>query len=206
MGSATAQHQATATTVEWSCKSCGTTDTSLRYSSGKMANCYVCQAYANACTNSGEKKRKRAHKGHVVAFTLEEFLHWAKRNPRVCRYCKMTDAEYHSMGFLSANGKTLEALGLDRLEDDDYRLDNITWCCYPCNRTKNTVFTPEEMEYLGERIGEIWRARRNGDSESQETLFPVARRSFRRRISTMPGEMPVRSKGRFAKLREMLNR
>lgn len=184
---------------EWSCALCGTNDTSLRYKSGKMPNCYTCQAYTNACINSGQKKNKRAHKPHVVSFTLEEFHEWARQNPRQCRYCRMTDAEYHSMGFKSANGKTLEALGLDRLVDDDYRLDNITWCCYPCNRTKNSIYTPAEMERLGALISQIWADRRAEDaSASQLTLFSVGGRTPKPKIiSTMPGEQPPRQRRKY---------
>lgn len=178
----------------WSCALCGTNDTKLRYKSGKMPNCYTCQAYTNACTNASQKKTKRAHKGHTVSFTLDEFHAWARQNPRECRYCHMTDAEYHAMGFKSANGKTLEALGLDRLVDDDYRLDNITWCCYPCNRTKNSIYTPEEMERLGALISQIWADRRAEEArDAQVELFPTPRRRPKPKvISPMPAESQPR--------------
>jgi cell division septation protein DedD len=101
----------------------------------------------------------------------------------------MVDAEYYAMGFKSANGKTLEALGLDRLVDDDYRLDNITWCCYPCNRTKNSIYTPEEMERLGTLISQIWAERRAEEaSDTQVTLFPVTPRKAK---PTVIAPMPV---------------
>jgi hypothetical protein len=178
----------------WSCALCGTTDTSLRYKSGKMPNCYTCQAYTNACINSRQKKTKRAHKGHTVSFTLAEFHDWARTHPRQCRYCHMVDAEYYAMGFTSANGKTLEALGLDRLVDDDYRLDNITWCCYPCNRTKNSIYTPEEMERLGTLISQIWAERRAEEaSDTQVTLFPVTPRKAKPKvIALMPADRQTR--------------
>jgi len=180
------------TPENWCCKSCNTTEESLRYKSGLMANCYICQAYANAVINSREKKKKRAGKGHNVVFTLEEFHAWARANPRICRYCRVTDAEYYAMGFQSANGKTLEALGLDRRVDGDYSLDNIDWCCYICNRTKNTVFTTAEMEEIGAVISNVWSRRRaEAALEAAGQLFDTPR--TRRKptvVSIMPGEVP----------------
>jgi len=183
------------------CALCGTSDRQLHYKSGKMANCYTCQAYTNACTNSGQKKTKRARKSHTVAFTLEEFHAWASMNPRQCRYCHITDAEYFAMGWSNANGKTLEALGLDRLVDDDYRLDNIAWCCYPCNRTKNSIYTPEEMDRLGKEISRIWADRRTEEARSDQVeLFPTARRKPKPTVvALMPAERPTPRRGWFAR-------
>jgi len=128
-----------------------------------MANCYTCQAYANAVINSGQKARKQAGISRKVDFTLEEFLQWAKENPRRCRYCGIDDANYFALGHMTANGRRLEAIGLDRRNDGDYRLDNIDWCCYPCNRTKANSLTVEEMELLGPTLELIWRQRRGLD-------------------------------------------
>jgi hypothetical protein len=173
----------------WCCKTCGTTDEALRYQSGLMPSCYTCQAYLNACTNADQKKKKRAGKGHVVRFTFDEFHAWAKKHPRRCRYCGINDAQYRALGCISANGKPLEALGLDRLVDDDYSLNNIAWCCYICNRTKNSHLTPERMERVGELFREFWiedlAATTNG------TLFTeYGPPKPQRVIRVMPGEVP----------------
>ena len=124
-----------------------------------MANCYTCQAFANAVINSSQKARKQAGITRKVDFTLQEFLAWAETNPRRCRYCNIDDASYFALDYMTANGRRLEAIGLDRRNDGDYSLDNIDWCCYPCNRTKANSFTVEEMELLGPTLELIWRQR-----------------------------------------------
>jgi hypothetical protein len=144
---------------DWSCAGCGTTSEKVRYKSGKMANCYICQAYANAVINSSQKARKQAGITRKVDFTLQEFLQWSLTHPRRCRYCNIDDASYFALDYMTANGRRLEAIGLDRRNDGDYSLDNIDWCCYPCNRTKANSFTVEEMELLGPALELIWRQR-----------------------------------------------
>lgn len=179
----------------WCCKSCHTEDEALRYKSGMMEHCYICQAYLNACTNADQKKRKRAAKGHVVRFTFDEFHAWAKKTPRHCRYCGINDAQYRALGFISANGKPLEALGLDRLVDGDYAIGNIDWCCYICNRTKNSHLTPERMERVGELFREFWR--QDLAESSNGVLFEEhAPRRKTRIISVMPGEVPPKPRQR----------
>lgn len=185
----------------WCCKSCGTTDEALRYKSGMMPDCYVCQAYKNICTNAGEKKKKHACKKHVVDFSFEEFHDWAKRNTRQCRYCGINDAQYRAVGWENSVGRRLEALGIDRLRDDDYALENITWCCYPCNRKKNTDLTPEQMDRLGPILKEFWQEALI--EQSIDPLFPELGPVARKRvIGAMPGEpaMPGRRKSKSRRL------
>jgi len=184
----------------WCCKSCNTTDESLRYKSGMMANCYTCQAYDNACKNSAQKKHKRARKGHVVRFTREEFHAWARKHPRRCRYCGLNDAQYRALGWVSANGKTLEALGLDRLVDDDYSLENITWCCYICNSTKKSHLTPERMDLVGKLLRSFWLE--DLAKSASDTLFAEhAPAPVRRVIDVMPAELPPKRRNRRVTVR-----
>lgn len=127
-----------------------------------MPDCFNCQAYANVVTNARQKLRKRGSTGveRLVTFTREEFLAWVADHPRQCRYCNISDAEYWALDLRSANGTRLEALGLDRLgNDEDYDLANIAWCCYPCNRAKGNVFTEAEMAPIGQAIERVWRVR-----------------------------------------------
>jgi hypothetical protein len=174
----------------WSCKSCNTTDEALRYKSGMMENCYICQAYENICTNARQKKKKHACKGHVVSFTSDQFQEWAGKNPRLCRYCGINDAQYRAIGWETPSGRKLEALGIDRLRDTDYALENIAWCCYPCNRKKNTDLTPEQMDRLGPILREFWQ---EALAElSIDPLFPEFGPTKRPRvIGPMPGDVPA---------------
>jgi hypothetical protein len=165
-----------------------------------MANCYTCQAYANAVINSGQKARKQAGIARKVTFTREEFLLWAESHPRLCRYCGIDDANYYALGHMTANGRRLEAIGLDRRDDGDYSLDNIDWCCYPCNRTKANSLTVEEMELLGPALELIWRLRRNLDAgfdplEKIERLVAEHRSKKRpRRRATLDWQDPLTRK------------
>ena len=179
----------------WCCKSCHTTDETLRYKSGMMENCYICQAYENICTNARQKKKKHACKGHVVSFTSNQFQEWARKNQRQCRYCGINDAQYRAIGWETPSGRKLEALGIDRLRDTDYALDNIAWCCYPCNRKKNTDLTPEQMDRLGPILKEFWQ---EALAElSIDPLFPEFGPVKRPRvIGPMPGETPASPKKR----------
>ena len=182
----------------WCCKGCGTTDEALRYKSGMMPYCYECQAYENIVTNAREKKKKHAHKGHVVDFTREQFHTWATRHPRLCRYCGINDAQYRAIGWETPSGRKLEALGIDRLADADYALANIAWCCYPCNRKKNVDLTPEQMDRLGPTLKEFWQ---EALAElSIDPLFPEFGPVKRTRvIGSMPGDTRHRLKTRGRK-------
>lgn len=147
---------------KWSCSSCGTTDYNVWYKSGLMKQCYTCQGYSNMQINSKQKKNKKSKIAREVTFTLKQWHKWVKTHPRVCTYCRITDQEYYTLGYKSANGKILEALGIDRRNDGNYDLAEIDWCCYPCNRTKANSFSHEEMhEFLAPGLEAIWRARRS---------------------------------------------
>lgn len=134
----------------------------MLYRSGRMPKCYTCQAYANMVTNARQKTGKRASNGteRAVTFSLEEFHQWAAYNPRMCFFCGISDEQYWDLNLRSSNGARLEALGLDRLDNsDDYHLDNLAWCCYPCNRAKGNAFSTEEMRQIGHAIRGVWAAR-----------------------------------------------
>lgn len=147
---------------KWSCSGCGTSSYTLWYKSGMMKQCYTCQGYSNMVTNSKQKKNKKSKIDRKVTFTLKQWHSWVKTHPRICRYCNITDAEYYSLGYKSANNKILEALGTDRRSDGNYDLAEIDWCCYPCNRTKANSFSHTEMlEFLSPGLESIWRTRLN---------------------------------------------
>lgn len=140
------------------CCDCPTEDERLRYQSGKVRRCYICQGYKNMVTNSGSKGGKKAGIIRAITFSLEEFRVWANEHPRKCIYCNIDDALYHSLELAQANGNTLEALGIDRLENSgDYSLDNIAWCCYVCNRAKAGRFTHQQFLRIGVVMESVWR-------------------------------------------------
>lgn len=145
---------------KWSCSSCGTSAYAVWYKSGLMKQCYTCQGYSNMQINSRQKKNKKSKIAREVTFSLKQWHKWIEKHPRVCTYCKITDAEYYALGYKSANNKILEALGIDRRTDGNYDLSEIDWCCYPCNRTKANSFSHAEMrEFLSPGLESIWRSR-----------------------------------------------
>lgn len=181
-----------------------------------MPNCYTCQAYANAVINSGQKARKQAGIARKVTFTREDFLRWALTHPRLCRYCGIDDANYFALGYMTANGRRLEAIGLDRRDDGDYSLDNIDWCCYPCNRTKANSLTVEEMTLLGPTLELIWRQRRGLDADydplghierlitehrSKKTSTKRAKLDWQDPLTKKSAKKPVRTGTRKRKMR-----
>lgn len=144
---------------EWCCIGCGSKDPRLAYRSGSINRCFTCQGYKNMEINSGQKAKKLAGLTRSVEFSLEEFLTWASSNPRVCSYCEITDEGLWLLDLRTANGKRNEALGIDRINGDLYSLDNIAWCCYPCNRSKGNYLDSDEMRLLAPVLRGIWQKR-----------------------------------------------
>ena len=147
---------------QWCCIGCGTKDLKLAYKSGGIPRCFICQGYKNMEINSGQKAKKLAGLARSVEFTLEEFHAWAANNPRVCTYCEISDQELWLLDLRTANGKRNEALGIDRIKSELYSLDNIAWCCYPCNRAKGNYLSSEEMRLLVPTLKSIWQSRLAG--------------------------------------------
>ena len=146
-------------TPPWSCRDCGTRDMTMSYRSGGIKRCFTCQGYRNMEINSAQKAKKLAGLERSVDFTLEEFHLWAASNPRKCTYCEITDEGLWLLDLRTANGKRNEALGIDRLSSDLYSLDNIAWCCYPCNRAKGNYLSSDEMQRLAPTLKSIWMGR-----------------------------------------------
>ena len=144
----------------WSCPQCGTEDASLRYQSGKIAKCRDCQRFYNLTVNAA-KVRKHG-KTPRLDLSLVDFLAWARspERARACHYCRIPEAELPNLGLRSSIGLPVEALGIDRLDNErDYVPGNIAWCCYGCNKVKGNVFSEVEMLQIGAAVESVWRAR-----------------------------------------------
>jgi hypothetical protein len=64
------------------------------------------------------------------------------------------------LGLRSSIGLPVEALGIDRLDNEqDYVPNNIAWRCYGCNKVKGNVFSEVEMLQIGAAVENVWRAR-----------------------------------------------
>ena len=144
--------------MEWSCKKCGTTDTNLRYPSGKMNKCMDCQRWYNVTVNS--KRKRKYKKGPELNITEEEFLNWCNSQERKCDYCGIKEVDLKNAGLLSSIGLPVYALGIDRIDSErGYAVDNITFCCYACNKAKGDVYTYDEFKIIGESISKVWKDR-----------------------------------------------
>lgn len=144
--------------VDWKCTRCGTTDTALAYRSGRMKLCKDCQRYNNLQVNAA-KLRKHGYSPEVK-ITHTEFTTWARLGERRCHYCRIEEHRLVLLEQKSSIGRTVEALGIDRLDNtSDYVVGNIAWCCYACNKVKGNVFSEAEMRLIGRTIEMTWIAR-----------------------------------------------
>ena len=142
----------------WTCSQCKTTDTTLKYNSGKMKKCRNCQRFYNMSVNA-KRKRKKKHQPNMEMIKAD-FLEWSHDRERVCRYCGVRDEDVGKLKMKTQIGLGLDALGIDRLDSDkDYKIDNIDFCCFGCNKAKGDVFTDSEMKVIGEAIKKIWAER-----------------------------------------------
>lgn len=94
------------------------------------------------------------HRNRKVEFSIsyEEFLNVISKAE--CEYCgKLLEYNKHSKNW----GKNLtRAHQLDRKDNTKgYTVDNITCCCWTCNRLKSDVFTYEEFMKLSPILKEI---------------------------------------------------
>ena len=143
---------------EWKCKRCGTTDKELQYPSGKMNKCKDCQRWYNITVNS--KRKRKYKKGPELNMTEEEFLKWCRSQERKCDYCGIKEQDLQAAGLLSSIGLPVYALGIDRIDSErGYEVDNITFCCYACNKAKGDVYTYDEFKIIGESISKVWKDR-----------------------------------------------
>lgn len=175
----------------FACVQCGTTDTSLRYPSGKMTRCMDCQRFYNLGVNAN---RPRKHQEHSPSLRLEhkDFIAWCRASERRCAFCGLNEADLPRIGLTSTIGLAIAALGIDRISNlDDYHIDNIQFCCFACNKAKGNVFDDVETRHIiGPRIGACWTGRLGGFTE------PLEQPIFSREISASPGM--CRSCGRGA--------
>ena len=145
-------------TNTWKCKKCGTTDTTLRYPSGKMNKCMNCQRFYNVTVNS---KRPRANKpSPKLNITENAFLDWCNSQNKACFYCGVEEKNIRKINLKTQTGKSLAALGVDRVDPEiGYDLSNIVLCCFACNKAKGDVFNHDEMSLIGESISRVWNTR-----------------------------------------------
>lgn len=144
-------------TPAWRCSSCKTTDLALRYLSGSKT-CKDCSRY-KALVSNARKVRRDGH-SFAVTMTQADFLTWCRSQPRECVYCKVADEDIYELDLSTQVGHRLQTLGIDRIDNErGYELDNIDFCCFPCNKVKSNIFTREEMLQIGPSVQAIWRAR-----------------------------------------------
>lgn len=163
-----ARRLSAAAAAGWSCPSCATTDGLLRYRSGRVRLCYDCQRFQRIVANCARQQAKydtNPRRGQLVRparmrMSSDEYLRWCREHDRVCAYCAITQAELPYAGQRARNGLTVEALGIDRVDNDrDYESQNIVWCCAGCNAIKSNLYTPQDMRELGPAAGRIYRRR-----------------------------------------------
>lgn len=143
---------------EWSCSKCKTTDPTLRYPSGKMKKCKDCMRWQNVKVNS-QKQRKRKPSPELN-MTEAEFMAWSQARERRCDYCNIHERDLVHADILSSIGLPVVSLGIDRIDSSrGYQVDNITFCCFACNKAKGDVFTYEEMKVIGQSVAAAWTRR-----------------------------------------------
>lgn len=85
---------------------------------------------------------------HPVQITYEQFVSFT--DIRECHYCG--DSIIWSP-FRGANLEHSTATNLDRMDNSrPYEMDNLVVCCLRCNKAKNTHFTYDEWQELGNVI------------------------------------------------------
>ncbi len=125
-----------------------------------MPRCKHCQRFYNMLVNA--KKVRPHHRNPSVSCSHEEFLAWSRRQPVQCSYCRVREEHLQDLSVRTSIGRALVAMGIDRVDNGgDYALDNIQYCCLPCNKAKGSVFTHGEMlRHLGPAIAAVWAWRR----------------------------------------------
>jgi hypothetical protein len=121
-----------------------------------MVACTDCQKYRNMLGNA-TRNRKHVHQPTVLC-TREGFLAWIRGLPaRRCTYCGIDESLLRLLNLRTTIGRTLERLGLDRVDNDGgYTLDNIVLCCFECNSAKNSNLSSEEMLAVGLGVRLAW--------------------------------------------------
>lgn len=131
-----------------------------------MPKCMDCQRYYNLVVNS---KRERKHQDYSprLGITEDEFVAWCRSTARNCAFCGLPESDLPGIGLVSTIGRPVAALGIDRISNaDDYRIGNIQFCCFACNKAKGNVFTDAETrELIGPRIGDCWAVRAGGTAD-----------------------------------------
>lgn len=122
------------------CTSCGETDPSLRYRSGKGTACYDCTSYNLLVKNSSDK-------GWKEVISQEDYLTWCKNQKRTCYFCGVAEKDVHKLGVPNNRTKMMpEKLGTDRWDSNQgYVAGNIVLSCYPCNQLKSDTMDGDEF-------------------------------------------------------------
>ena len=142
---------------EWKCRTCGSNDISLRYTSG-LNSCKDCQKYKNIKTNS--KVARKYKKCPSCNLNREDFMAWISSKEKKCEYCSISECDLQGLEMRSSIGLVIESLGIDRVDSfGDYTFDNMVLCCFVCNRIKGIQFSNTEMKIIGKSICQIWESR-----------------------------------------------
>jgi 5-methylcytosine-specific restriction endonuclease McrA len=84
----------------------------------------------------------------IVSFSKEEFTEWLVRQEYTCPFCNIE--------LTNGTNKLNSTMTIDRIDNKNgYELDNITLCCWQCNRTKGDYLSNEEMIKVGKLFKEF---------------------------------------------------
>jgi hypothetical protein len=118
----------------------------------------VCVRYSSLVSNA--RRVRRGGQAPGVSLTLEEFAAWFSGVERCCEFCRIDEAHLGLLGLKTQVGLALARLGVDRIDSSrGYEVDNISLCCFACNKVKSNTFTQDEMRALGVGVAAIWQAR-----------------------------------------------
>lgn len=119
-----------------------------------LAVCRVCHKAKMKVSNREQYAKRRGYylareyqkidrrSGYENNITEEWFNENIEGQP--CTYCGDAD----------------EAMGCDRIDNNlGHTMENVVPCCHTCNKTRNNLFTHDEMIILGETIRKIKFAR-----------------------------------------------
>jgi hypothetical protein len=140
------------------CPRCSITPAGPAFGPGAR-ECDWCLRYRSIVGNAAHRRR------HVrtpeLRLSRADFVRWAADRPLICYACGIPERLLVRLELLTQVGHRLRRLGVDRLDNGgDYTLENIDWCCFPCNKAKSSSFTgPEMADRIGPAIGAVWRAR-----------------------------------------------
>jgi len=104
-------------------------------------------------TSRGIYHLLKARAGHYdpyeIDMSLNDFLEWEQKTPRVCVYCDIPERDIWILN--KHLGSKAKRLTIDCIKPNFYHIDNIVWACDRCNVIKGHQFTFNEMREIGQR-------------------------------------------------------